>query len=246
MRSFVICILIVFFIQSCKTQTKSDFDCFNGPQLFLKYNQKVSGYDVKVMWFPGVDVRGPAILCFEGEEKTFKVFSGNFEDYSAYDKYLADGVNVISTDYQHNKEGEILSSSTPFFFSDIDFDGKDELLISNINCGVRGVTTYDVYKIVNGNDGTFSEGIERMMEKPLSNLNSLSKLDPTEKTVTLVDFSTRYNNSVSVYQKEIQTADFLLIEEEVVSNDTYFHYKRVDGQLKLIEKKTIDWDTWEQ
>ena len=52
--------------------------------------------------------------------------------------------------------------NSPFFFSDVDFDGEEELIINNWKWGIRHCNTYDVYKITN-ND------VKQLTEAPFIN-----------------------------------------------------------------------------
>lgn len=112
-----------------------EFSTFNQPRVFIKYKQKVNGYSVKVMWMQYGEV-GNAIFCFEKGGRESYIFTHKWGDPILYNKYCRDVVTypdktVIELDYTPKASDEkYLSENSPFFFSDVDFDGEDELIIN--------------------------------------------------------------------------------------------------------------------
>lgn len=82
---------------------------------------------------------------------------------------------ILELDYLPKSTKEYLSHNSPFFFSDVDFDGEEELIINNWRCGTRHCNTYDVYKITNNE-------VKQLTEAPFVNptgkINHKSKALP--------------------------------------------------------------------
>lgn len=65
---------------------------------------------------------------------------------------LTDGTH-IQLRYKPKPQGRMLYDKEPFFFSDVDFDGTNELLIQEPLAGTRGTNLYHVYEL-DGTDNT--------------------------------------------------------------------------------------------
>ena len=75
---------------------------------------------------------------------------------------------------------EYLSDDSPFFFSDIDFDGEDEFVINRYKSGSRESNAYDVYDVTSY--GYFI----RKTEVPFTELeNGQCKFDSKNKACLL-------------------------------------------------------------
>jgi len=60
-------------------------------------------------------------------------------------EYGSDEVSIFNNPYHLHYDKSIVGI-VPFFFEDIDFDGKDELIIINTRAGQRWVDSYTIYK----------------------------------------------------------------------------------------------------
>lgn len=130
-----------------------EFDRFNHPRVFIRFDKPINGYNVKVMCFPKQEFMGQAILHFENDSNRFYIYNRYFGssyldslsgDYIDKDMYYKDGETITLKYIQDN---EFLDGEAPFFFRDIDFDGIEELLITNWKVGLKDSHEYDVYKI---------------------------------------------------------------------------------------------------
>lgn len=168
-------------------QHETDFESFNHPRIFIKYKQPVNGYDVTVMCFPynytydkerETEIWGNALLYFEKKDSRFYIYNESFSDSVLYYTNEIEPINnmKLELDYLPKSANEYLSHNSPFFFSDVDFDGEEELIINNWRCGIRYCNTYDIYKIT-------TNGTEQLTEAPFVN--------PTGK---ISDYNTEFNS----------------------------------------------------
>ena len=155
-------------------------------------------------------------------------------------------------------------SESPFFFFDIDFDNEKELMINLLEgMGYHGHSAYKAYKIPTENDCIVLSPIQG---EPFDNLNDYTEIDTLRKTITLpYDFGIRlsgrkkyglvthlfFNESTDSLEEK-QSMELIEIEhydwkhtenmKYDICEPTVYHYKKVNGDMKLvnIEKCTND------
>ena len=226
-------------------QHETDFESFNQPRIFIKYKQPVNGYTVKIMWFQYGEI-GNALFHLEKNGKVHYLFVEKWSDKFLYDKYCNDNVKypndtIIELNYIPKLDSEkYLSDNSPFFFSDIDFDGKDEFIINRFKGGSKGSNAYDVYKVG-------MNEITLMSESPFTELeNGHCEFSSINKTVTIHKHDGAYHYIRNTYQakqyeimnwdKPITQYKFELINSYIINNDEYKKYNRTGEKLQLIEK----------
>jgi hypothetical protein len=120
--------------------------------IYLLYRQKINGYSVKVDFVRSYDDLdfGRAILSFSKPGSEFKVYCDAFSDEKLSSAILEKTKvgETVNIDYVRPKKKEYLSSKSPFYFKDMDFDGEEELVVNNLNMGSRGYNNYDVFKVL--------------------------------------------------------------------------------------------------
>ena len=151
MRRLLFIIIGLLSLAACKTDKTSvpqEFECFNQPHIYIKYKQPINGYTVKVMWLQYGEV-GNALFCLEKQGVQYYYFAEKWTDKILYDKGNTYPHNtVIELDYTAKlKSEEYLSDDSPFFFSDVDFDGEEEFIINRYKSGSRDSNAYDVYDV---------------------------------------------------------------------------------------------------
>lgn len=177
--------------------------------VYLKYRQKIEGYQVIVDFSPRTSIThgqcctelymGKAILNFSKENSSFSVESEEFSDsslicYVNSDKEyvpkndksidlskIASG-DTIEIDYLPPKDQEYLSWNSPFYFLDMNFDGKKDLVINNMGCGYYGGNTYDVFSL---SDSTPTRLVGYPFEQDGIKLNSDCEYNPVKKELIL-------------------------------------------------------------
>ena len=154
MRRLLFIIIGLLSLAACKTDktpVPQDFECFNQPRVFIKYKQPINGYTVKAMWLPYVAQDGTTgetgittLLHFKNADNEFSI---NLEAKHIIDTLcyhypnLKDG-DVLYWDYAQKGSNEVLPNYAPFSFYDVDFDGEEELLITDYQSGSYSNYTY--------------------------------------------------------------------------------------------------------
>lgn len=158
--------------------------------ILIKYNQPVNGYNVTVICFPWAadkdrehEIVGKAIMSFDSADKGgFTVYNNFYSDSILYyinEQEYKNG-DLLHLDYYPKSPNEYLSRNCPFFFSDIDFDGEEELVINNWRNGIRYCNTYQIYKIGEG-----YESLKPLVYPPYDKINDYNTtFDPVRKTIS--------------------------------------------------------------
>ena len=111
-------------------------------------------------------------------------------------------------DYTAKLESEeYLSDDSPFFFSDVDFDGEDEFIINRYKSGSRDSNAYDVYDV-----SPYGYFIQKT-EAPFTELeNGQCKFDSENKTITVFG-SNGWNNPIN-HTYQLKDRKFELVQSE--------------------------------
>lgn len=248
-------------------QYETDFESFNQPRIFIKYKQPVNGYDVTVVCLPynytydkerNTEIWGNALLCFEKKDSRFYIYNESFSDsvlYYVNEQEVRDNM-ILELDYLPKSKNEYLSHSSPFFFSDVDFDGEEELIINNWKCGIRHCNTYDVYKITNNDVKQLTEAPFVNPTGKISNYNS--EFDSVNKTITIHKRtrSTYYGGyykyglvkrvDLNSYDRLSKCNELELIEAKIIDYDrntstcSFRQYKRIKDRLQKIGEGKYD------
>ena len=167
--------------------------------VYFKYNQMINGYEVTARWrpFDKSSEVGPILINFRNPETrteynyfspkyhsrdTDKIFfAKDTNGYNDGDIFYFDYMSPDTIDrFKEMNDNAPIGYYTPFQFLDLDFDGEEELLISDWYQGQTG-NTYEVYKLA-------SDGLQKLDYMPLSQLTNMDKIDIEKKTITVVCF----------------------------------------------------------
>ena len=118
----------------------------------IEYRQAVNGYRVEAevidFHFDGLMALSSALLHFRKDDgRGFSVFVEYYGDKSITHEILMNQkgmrylIDYLPADKQY------LATNTPFYFSDMDFDGREELVIVEWMCGRQFANMYDVYEV---------------------------------------------------------------------------------------------------
>ena len=194
--------------------------------VYFAYNQTVNGYEVTGRWCPfnKISETGPVVLNFRHTEmgKEYQYYSEKYHSYDTdmvtFDKAFM-GHQKGDVHYFHYNSPDTLDFFkkengnsplgyySPFQFLDIDFDGKDELLINDWYQGQAG-NGYEVFKMTN-------RGLKKVEYMPLDRLTNMDRIDLKNKTITIVDFDGASDNDTFYFS-------FKKRKDRITDFPTYF------------------------
>ena len=168
----------------------------------IKYLNEINGYTINALWIPTSNysehILGAVIINFynKKDSTSFYLTNNNFSILKSKLPilYSVDSSSIIGIgnsnqdsiflDYNENKltstdvDG-FGTTNEPFFFHDIDFDNRKELIIAEVGQGQRGIATFKSYNL--GGDELYKIN----NNAPLNNLDELTSFDITKKEITL-------------------------------------------------------------
>ena len=140
MKQILIIIACILTLSACN-QTKQKEAINEQPQIFITYKQPVNGYRVKVGCVSdGMEWNTASFYLND----TCRFIVEGWVDGRLFETSLKQDTVI---DYIPKLADETyLSIKSPFFFSDVDFDGKDEFLVNLYRYGTYGSNLYAVYE----------------------------------------------------------------------------------------------------
>ena len=115
-------------------------------------------------------------------------FAKDFKGYHKGDVYYFDYTSPDTLDhFKKYNDNSPLGYYSPFQFLDIDFDGEDELLVSDWYQGKAG-NNYEVFKLT-------EDGLQKQEYMPLDRLTNMDLIDLEKRTITLVEMSGASDNA---------------------------------------------------
>ena len=166
----IVCVLILSACSQTKQKVKEQ------PQIFITYKQPINGYKVKVG------------CISDGTEWNTASFYINdtlrFTVEGWADARLYELKHDTVIDYIPKRADEVyLSEKSPFFFSDVDFDGEDEFVVNLYKYGTYGSNLYAVYE----------PDFKLRKDEPFIYLqNEQCVFDSINKTITIAGKDTAY------------------------------------------------------
>ena len=167
---------------------------------YFKYKQAVAGYEVTAKWLPfdKMSETGAVVISFHNPKSgmdyhyfaekyhsfdTDKIsYAKDFKGHNDGDIYYFDYTSPDTIDAFKDINGNSpIGYYTPFQFLDIDFDGNDELLISDWHQGQAG-NYYEVYNMADNK-------LKKLDYIPLDRLTNVDYIDLKKKTIPLHLFS---------------------------------------------------------
>lgn len=240
---------IPFFFKEYREQKK---------HIYIRYKQPVEGYTVTALCtMDGLDIifsenngiSGKALLRFENDSTHFYVYNSSFSDsilYYGMEREVKDK-EVIYIDYRPISDSDVCHCSTPFFFQDVNFDGKKELLINKWQTRPKGHSSFDVYVL--------QPDLKKLAEPPFDKYDHMTEIDTVNKTIKLYERSRISGCAVShtyqLHYRQIMTGcDYI---ENVpyfkpikvqywhdLGNDKYKEYVADGDSLKLVKSIISD------
>jgi hypothetical protein len=186
----------------------------NNSVVMLYYDKPINGLNIRVFWKPNTIrnsyIIGPAIIKFTnikyGTSST--VVNNNFgilqerlngslhtekrqNDSGEYNISGIDNKPICLTHQsfvpKHTQFSLGEAPDEPFFFCDLDFDGRDEILVREMFIGQRFYSTFKAYKFSDNQDIFVLEDdfLQITYDEPYIYLDETSAIDPLEKTLTI-------------------------------------------------------------
>lgn len=226
--------------------------------IYIRYKQPVEGYTVTalctmdeldILFSENNGIHGKALLRFENDSTHFYIYNSSFSDsilYYGMKKEIKDK-EVIYIDYRPISDNDICYCSTPFFFHDVNFDGRKELLINKWQTRPKGHSSFDVYDL--------QSNPKKLTEPPFDKYDHMTRVDSINKTITLYEGSRISGCAVShtyqLHYRQVMTGcDYI---ENVpyfkpikvqywhdLGNDKYKEYVADGDSLKLVKSIISD------
>lgn len=207
------------------------------PTVIINYEQPINGYVVIVKLHPlDGEHYGPAEMHFSNANHGFTVNVDSFnEDHFNYETTLHDG-DTITLQYTPLPEGHIISSDCTFFFSDVDFDGMEELIVREPLAGPRGIGAYHVYEL----NGTKRE------DAPLFAIDDMTDFNTSEKSITLNYYHGMLTGSTALKYCLQDDGLFALTDSthidykteltnNIIADSVMVHYHRQGDKMVLVK-----------
>ena len=196
--------------------------------VYFKHCSPIGNYEVTMLWqpFDKMYETGVAVVNFRdtATNRNYYIvssdkytnyylcnicFAQGFEGYSDDDVFLLDGAVPEQPEWCESS----INYYMPFQFFDADFDGKDELLVSDWGQCQQG-NTYSVYDITD-------EDFVLKAEVPFNNIDNTTKFDADKKCIEISSHDGIFMSMSSIYN--VSSASAELIKEYV------FTLHMVDG-----------------
>ena len=220
----------------------------NGDNIcFIKYRNKINGYDVKiaVRQFGYVDstLYGNAEIAFLRSDTCFLYFRNYYFRIDSLDLKKINNHEVVELDYNYPKINKLKPlkfqqfSSLPFFFLDVNFDGKDELVMNYARQGQRYSNAYVAYGLEHCFEDVSYDFLYDSTRgtAPFSDLDDLSEIDYTKKEISTFCYGGYSDSEKRIYKpingkislhriEDYDSLGWLLARRQVLKVDTITTY----------------------
>lgn len=210
--------------------------------VYFKYNQTINGYEVTSRWMPydKLTETGNVVINFHHKEtgSEFQYFGKKYNSFDTDDITFAKDFkghqngdihyfNYTSPDtidlFKEYNDNSPIGYYSPFQFLDIDFDGDDELLISDMYKGQAG-NTYAVYKLT-------KNGLQELTYMPLDGLTNMDKIDLGNKTITIVLHSGAYDQAEFYFSFKKRQVAIKVVPKFHSACASYFDFDKYNKEL---------------
>jgi len=186
-------------------------------RLYLKYKKPIEGFHIKIGWTPYESYEdcsvGLATFFFENRNGCrFSIIDSAFlssvlinKDKKKEIAYFKEDT-LIYIEYPFKSNREIIRRDVPFSFSDVDFDGKKELIMTVFGEGQRHTDVFRIFKLDSvGNLVKRSKQVT--YQKPYIDFDGFTKFDKKNKTVTNTFDGGADNSSYETFVSESGIAE---------------------------------------
>lgn len=191
----------------------------------LKYNKPVQGFSVRVLWMPkefrNEHVLGPAIIELtnleHGTSSTvvnnhFGIKADRLEGFIEKVQDVAEGGHIlnilkknIGLQYTNPKiaeeEYKFGTDEEPFFFYDINFDGRDDFILVEKYNAQRGGPSYKAYNLADSQDIWVLEDdyLQITNKEPYRFLDYSTTVDRQKKTIAILTSAGAIDSYQDIY-----------------------------------------------
>ena len=263
-KHFVLLIAIMIsFTAVCQKESSVE----NHKLLTIKVNEPVNGYTVTIYFIPKLNllhrIRGAAIFEFmnPSESTSFTITNNHFSfPDNNIEAVVDDDGNInylitkeITIDYlepSFQENGSLDYDNLPlFFFYDFNFDGEDELVITERGNGSKGMDTFKAYSVY---DGFLDYEVNQITnKKPYSELNIGTRFLKSRKELYIYHIHGFCADTYDIYKvandtygsKTLQLTGCIEYEADYYGDDNKCYknvYEMRDGEKVLIEKTEVD------
>ena len=209
-------------------------------RIHIDYAERIEGYTVSADVFltPGYkfDNSGSVELHFTKGASSIdlRVDDILLPDYLDPDTNYVDGQTVIRH-YSPPPAADTLSCDHPFFFYDVDFDGKKEILVASPWGGPRGNRAYFA----------FEDTGKRLEDEPLDRLDSDSRFSAREKSITQnYSYGMILGDVILKYTRQFDGSFRVADSTHIVyptENECYirYHYRRKGDKMVLVDSTIV-------
>lgn len=200
----------------------------------IEYAEPINGFKVSITWIPKEIqysfAKGPAIIeLFNIQDSTISTFTANalaidlarlpFE-YNSDTTAITNTPGNVKLSYAKDLEFRDDGFGTqvePFFFQDVNFDNKKELIITEYGTGQRGTNNYKIAETSN---------IE-FLNSPFSELDDLSLIDYKNKTITIRGSGGACDGTTEIYKQKTYYENYNGVKYSYskIELDTYIEMK---------------------
>jgi hypothetical protein len=210
--------------------------------VYFKYNQTVKGYEVTGRWMPydKLAETGNVVVNFHHKETgtEFQYFGEKYHSFDTDDISFAKDFkghkngdihyfNYTSPDtidiYKEYNDNSPIGYYSSFQFLDVDFDGNDELLISDM-CKGRAGNNYEVYKLS-------KDGLQKVTYMPLDGLTNMDKIDLKNKTITIYQNDGAYDEAEFFFSFKKRRVAIKDIPKFYSASASYFDFDKYNKEL---------------
>ena len=210
--------------------------------VYFKYNQTIKGYEVTGRWMPydKLTETGNVVINFHHKEtgNEFQYFGEKYNSFDTDDITFAKNFkghqngdihyfNYTTPDtidqYKSYNDHSPISYYSSFQFLDIDFDGNDEILISDMCKGQAG-NDYVVYKLTKG-------GLQKLTYIPLDGLTNMDKINLKNKTITIVKSDGAYDEAEFYFSFKKRQVAIKFVPKFYSVSASYFDFDKYNKEL---------------
>lgn len=206
--------------EEAKVPAENSLGKYKSKIIVLNYKNSINGYSVKAYWLPK-EIRysrvvGPAIIEFTNEKDTtvFSLTNNYFflernqikmeyasADSTSIKSIASDTLSLVYRTKKATSTDGFVTAEEPFFFSDVNFDTKKELILVQNEQAQRFRDKYEAYDLDGGEPSLLNY-------EPFVSLDAATKIDFARKIVVINNSSGACSSSEEIYKLQLKTDSY--------------------------------------